>query len=539
MSHITSISQAKFPDSQNNLVTQPNGSKTINAPRYNDTIKIDEIGIEDLVSKHACNGRLGIINLLMHRIGWRGFWRASHAHIAELLGLSAVYVKKTLSRCEALGIFRTKMTWNGSKIYTLNPEFAKSGIAERLRPYFPGMRSLLSLIGLLSALPNCNFVNSIHASDGKVSTSIEDDLRALSNSYNYNINQQGQGPISMTTETESKKKEGECLKGSVSNLESTMQNKEFSFSKDTPIPRTPSEKELVEIRKKRTQAFLDNAKKEQQRRSPKRLFPGLSDECILIALSTDMTPWEAILMTSIPAEYAPHMLIAVHSVMRNSKIDSLKSTKHLTKKQESYIVYGDVFNSPKKVVWSLLHKEMKRLGLKFDYELATQARWHFGLIEGKRISMQEKSEGLQSLKALLGKLEVLDKGRTNEFVNNARRIKAEEKAHEENGYKIRLAHSEQIRQHDFKEDGDWNIRQSYQSKQTSKPAVTNQTIVVNDSPALAPDVQCRIDIENYRKSLSNMPAFLNPDRMRNNWNNDLKFKFPFFPSDFDILTHQI
>ena len=70
------------------------------------------------------------------------------------------------------------------------------------------------------------------------------------------------------------------------------------------------------------------------------------------------------------------------------------------------------------------------------------------------------------------------------------------------------------------------------------PKSPKETIISNNPPALAPESQCKLDIENYRKSLSNMSPFLDPVRMRNNWNNELKFKFPFLPSDFDILTYQ-
>ena len=566
MYHTANNNQAKFPDSQENMATTH--KRVTKQPVYNDIVVVQEKEIEAFLTNNACNKRLAIINLTLNKIKFKGYWRASHSYIAELLNVSSDYVQETLSRSMSLGIIRSKRTFNGSSIYTYNSEFTKSSIIERLRPYFPGMRSLLSLLSLLSSLPNCTYSDSIHAEGRRTRTSISGDLRSLSNSYNYNINPQGNGLIGVNLKTvneditEKPKEETFSLSTSFEDYARVaIRNKSLSNPPKTSAQ--PPQISQAELMRKRSQAFMDSQKEEQVRRSPKRLFPGLTSEFILIALKGNMTPWEAMLMTSIPAQYGPQILIEVHKTFRNSKISSQQACKFLKKAERERVIHVDVFNNPNKIIWYLIRKEVKKLGLKLDYELATMARYHFGIIKERVLTMQEKSHGMQALSGLIRNLDAFDKMGAKEFSHRAKELAqiarmsdSKSSNHIKDGDKQRGQHKELVQYQDFKEDGieedryredgvyseDENQHEEelFLSNNTStqqKPI--KETIISNNSPALAPESQCKLDIANYRKSLSNMSPFLNPVQMRNNWNNELKFKFPFLPTDFDILTYQI
>lgn len=74
------------------------------------------------------------------------------------------------------------------------------------------------------------------------------------------------------------------------------------------------------------------------------------------------------------------------------------------------------------------------------------------------------------------------------------------------------------------------------------PHGTKETIIVNNPSPLGaeptPQEECKKIINDRRIALSKMPGFMYT-MMKNNWTDELKFKFPFLPADFDILTYQI
>lgn len=567
MYHTANINQVKFPDSQENMATTP--KRVIKQPVYNDIVAVQEKEIESFLTSNACNKRLAIINLTLNKIKFKGYWRASHAYIAELLNVSADYVQETLSRCMSLGIIRSKRTFNGSSIYTYNSEFTKSSIIERLRPYFPGMRSLLGLLSLLSSLPNCTYADSIHAEGRKTRTSILGDLRSLSNSYNYNINPQGNGLIGVNLKTE--------------NEELTEKPKEETFSLSTsfeeyarvairnlslnkpPVPQPPqiSQSELL---RKRSQAFIDAAKKEQERcsTSSKGKYLFLSDYGRALAVLMGINEWDAALLASISAQDIKEFLFEASTVLHDSKIASKQSIRFLKKKDKDRVIHTDVICNVGNFVWSMLRKKFD-----FDYSLASSIRHQYRLDPRERITMQQQSLWISSLKKIMNELELNYNTKVVERVNNQKvtqiqqqqeykkKVLKEAQARD----RIREQHAELVRQEEFTEDGyddgftEDGLRKGFdrdleedpyltidhqpkQQVQAKQPKPIKETIVVNDSPALAPEAQCKLDINNYRIALSKISPFMY-DMMKTNWTNDLKIKFPFLPSDFDLLTHQI
>ena len=543
MYHTANINQAKFPDSQENMATTH--KRVTKQPVYNDVVVVQEKEIEAFLTNKACNKRLAIINLTLNKIKFKGYWRASHGYIAELLNVSSDYVQETLSRSMSLGIIRSKRTFNGSSIYTYNSEFTKSSIIERLRPYFPGMRSLLSLLSLLSSLPNCTYADSIHAEGRRTRTSISGDLRSLSNSYNYNINPQGNGLIGVNLKTvnedvtEKPKEETFSLSTSFEDY-ARVAIRNNSLIKPPKTSAQPPQISQVELMRKRSQAFMDAEKKEQQRycMSSKGKYLFLSDYGRALAVLMGINEWDAALLASISAQDIKEFLFEASTVLHDSKIASKQSIRFLKKKEKDRVIHTNVICNVGNFVWSMLRKRFI-----LDYSLTSSVRHHYELNHEEKMTMQQQALWISSLKKIMNELEVSYNTKVKERVNNKKTIELQQqqeykrKALKEAQArdKIREQHAELVRQEDFAEDGydddftedgltkgfDGRLEENpyqaihYQQKQTtqvkqSKPP--KETIISNNSvplgAVLSPQEQCAHDIAKYRDALSKMPPFM-------------------------------
>jgi hypothetical protein len=569
-----STSQAKSSNIQENLATQSNGSRQIlcsdakqtrtyraKQPVYNDTVPFCEQETEAFLTTWSCNKRLAIINFVLNQITFfKGYYRVSHGYIAEQLDVSEDYTQQTLKKAEKLGIFRVKHTYNGSNIHTINPEFKSSGIMQRLRPYFPGLRSFFSLVCLLSSLSSCPFLSSISPFNGKTRSDIKGDLRALLTKDNIESYTGGIVEIDKNLEISTLNKELKTEE-TPNKGETTFNYGVFPFpyssNKDTPISPTPSEEELVEIRKKREKDLLDNAKREQQERSPKRFYPFLSEEGIYFAVSTGMSPWEAALLSSIPANDMVRILVKFSAVLFKSKIGLFQASRYLKREQKTKVIYRDVIHSTKKLAWWFVRTELAAFGLKLDYGLAATVRNYYGLREDKVMSMHDQSIFMKSLSNLSNKLDVFRKLSADEYALAARKAKIDEHKDRKEREKLRAQHREIIQHKEFKEDDIEEDRyredgiydedenspedESISSQDVSmKQRQQKETKLVNHCPALAPVLtpqeQCAIDITNYRTGLSKTLPFMY-DMMKTNFTNILKEKYSFLPPDFDILTY--
>ena len=608
--------QAKYTDSQEKLATRSNGVRITTAPNYADTVPVQEKEIEEFLTMYRCNKRLAILNLTLSKIKFKGYWRASHSYIADLLNVSSDYVQETLDRSMSLGIIRSKRTFNGSSIYTFNSEFTKSGIVERLRKYFPGMRSLLSLLSLLSCLPNCSYANSIHAYGQKTRTGIlSESLRSINYSYNIESSTREGFKIGKITETELTKKEknpekcGETFKTKVhppinlfllqlikgigkipetnlrkqeENLKEPREREEnskkseetfktelysssnpflqqlikgnvLSLNKETPVALPPSEKELVEIRKKRTQILIDNAKCERldPRLSPKSKYLFLSDYGRALAVLMGINEWDAALLAGISAQDIEEFLFRVSIAVYDSKIASRQSVRFLKKEEKDKVVHTDVIRNVGNFAWGMLRNKFT-----LDYGLASNVRYYYGLKKEEVVTAQQQSLWIGSLKKIMNELEVsysdIVKERTNRKkvihhkVNSPQEWSPLELAPQEWSHQ-ELAPQEWSPQYNFEEDGyeecfeeDLHIKES--AKPLPKINTHKETQLLNNPPPLgapsSPIEECNKIINDRRIALSKMPHFLY-DMMKTNWTNELKIKFSFLPEDFDILAYAI
>ena len=564
--HTVNNNQAKFTDSQENMATTH--KRVTKQPVYNDIVAVQEKEIEAFLTNNACNKRLAIINLTLNKIKFKGYWRASHSYIAELLNVSSDYVQETLSRSMSLGIIRSKRTFNGSSIYTYNSEFTKSSIIDRLRPYFPGMRSLLSLLSLLSSLPNCTYADSIHAEGRETRTDILLDLRSLSNSYNYNINPQGNGLIGVNLKTvneENRTKPQEETQALSKSFEDYARVAIRNNSLIKPPVALPPQISQAELMRKRSQAFMDAEKKEQQRycMSSKGKYVFLSDYGRALSVLMGINEWDAALLASISAEDIKAFLFEASTVLHDSKIASKQSIRFLKKKEKDRVIHTNVICNVGNFVWSMLRKRFI-----LDYSLASTVRHHYNLDPQEKMTMQQQALWISSLKKIMNELEFSYNTKVKERVNNKKtteiqqqqeyKRKALKEAQDRD--KIREQHAELVRQEDFAEDDydddftedgltkgfDGRLeenpyqaihqqeKQLTQVKQSKPPKET----IISNNPAplgatLTPQEQCDHDIAKYRESLSKMPPFMYT-MMKANFTKTLIDTYA-LPSDFTII----
>lgn len=485
----------------------------------------------------------------------------SHAYICNKTGLARWKVVKIVTALAKFGLLKKQFRSCGHDFKT-----DLYGIADYFK-LWDNRQALKHIFASLAYFCITMLLTPIRASDRTTENCANTrfDSRVISNSYNYNIIQRGDEKIDEITKNS--KEELEEHKEALQNSEEQSFSLSTSFeeyarrairnlSLSKPPVALPPHSSQSELLRKRSKAFIDAEKETQRKRSPKNRFPFLCEEGIYFAVSTGMSPWEAALLVSIPAQDMVSILVKFSAILFKSKIGSFQASHYLRKEEKTKVIYRDVFHSTKKLAWWFVHSEIEKLGLKLDYQLATMVRNYYGLREGEAISMYDQSIFMKSLSSISNKLDTFRKLSEDEYAKAAKKVKSEEQKDKGDREKIRAQHRETIQYQEFKEDGieedrykedgvydeDENFEGlSLVAKSSANLSHTNkQSIVGNNSPAprgLSSEEQFKHDLKNYREALSKITPFMY-DMMKANFTQILIRDYN-LPTDFDILTYQI